>query len=294
MKPTRPAEQKFYGHAVSPGIGIGPVHEAAEPALLFAYKKIAASDLAAENFRLEEAVSRSRHQLVKLKARLAGLPEHSQSELEPLIDAYLHMLGGSRLMRGIRARVEEGLWAPEAAVQAEAEAQAEAILALTGSDKAGRARRAEEVREIGRRIIRNLMNEKFRSFAGAAPGSILGATDLRPADAALINPSNVAGIITEEGGADGHTAVMLRALGLPAVLGASGVLAAAGPKTIAIVDGSAGEIILNPSKASLEAARAKLSLLTRTKRSLARLQHLPAENDLRRQGGAAGEFGIAV
>ncbi len=275
MKQTS-KELRFSGHPVSPGIGIGPVHEAAEPALVVAHKKISAADVSAETARLEEALARSRKQLGKLKARLAGLPEHSQAEISPLIDAYVHMLGSSRLMRGIRARVQDGLVGAEAAVQAEAEAQAEAILALTGSDRLGRARRAEEVREIGRRILRNLMHQPFRSFNGVAQGSILAATEMRPADAALIQPANFAGIITAEGGADGHTAVMLRALGLPAVLGAAGVLEAAAPGALAIVDGAAGEIILNPTPESLKAARAKLAALLRTKRALSRLQRLPA------------------
>lgn len=276
MKPTSGREQRFCGHPVAPGIGIGPVQEAAEPALEIAHRKIAAADAAAETARLEEAVARSRHQLGKLKARLAGLPEHSQAELAPLIDAYQHMLGNSRLIRGVRARIQDGLVSAETAVLDEAEAQAAAILALTGSDRAGRQRRAEEVREIARRVLRNLMRQPFRSFARLAEGSILAATELRPADAALIQPAQFAGILTEEGGADGHTAVMLRALGLPAVLGASGVLAAAGPGTLAILDGDAGEVILNPSQASLAAARAKLAERARAQRALERLQRLPA------------------
>jgi phosphoenolpyruvate-protein phosphotransferase len=277
MKPTS-GEQRFFGHPVSPGIGIGPVHEAAEPALVVArHKKIAAADVAAESARLEEALARSHHQLGKLKARLAGLPEQSQAEIAPLIDAYLHMLGTSRLVRGLRARVQDGLLSAEAAVHDETEVQVAAILERTGLDRAGKQRRADEVREIGRRILRNLTRQPFRSFAGLAQGSILAATELRPADAALIQPSNFAGIITEEGGSDGHTAVMLRALGLPAVLGARGVLQAAPPGTPAIVDGEAGEIILNPSDASLKAARSKLSAIARTRRSLSRLQHLAAE-----------------
>ena len=275
MKQT--SERKFFGHPVSPGIGIGPVHEATEPALVIPKKKIAASDVSAEMARLEDALARSRHQLGKLKNRLAGLSENSQAEIAPLMDVYLHMLGPSRLMRGIRARVQDGLIGAESAVQNEVEAQAEAILALTGSDRAGRLRRAEEVREIGRRVLRNLTRLPFRSFAGLEQGSILAASELRPADAALIQPTYFCGIVTEEGGADGHTAVMLRAVGLPAVLGATGVLSAAPPGTIAIIDGDAGEIILNPTAASLETARKKLAAITRARHALARLQHLSAE-----------------
>ncbi len=270
-------EQRFHGQAVAPGIGIGPVHEATEPALVVTHQRIAAADMPAETARLEEAVARSRHQLGKLKARLTSLPEHSQTELEPLFDAYLHMLGRSRLIIGIKTRIAEGLANAEAAVADEAEAQAGAILALTGSDRAGRQRRADEVREIARRILRNLAHQPFRNFRALAPGSILAAQELRPSDAALIQPNQFAGIITAEGGADSHTAVMLRALGLPAVLGAHGVLEAAQPGTPAIIDGDAGEIILNPSPASLEAARRKIADITRTRRRLARLQRLAAE-----------------
>jgi phosphotransferase system enzyme I (PtsI) len=253
------------------------LHEAAEPALEISHAGILAADVAAELTRLDEAVGRSRHQLTKLRSRLAGLPENSQTELEPLIDAYLHMLGASRLMRGIRTRVRDGLQGAEAAVHDEAEAQAEVILALKGDDKAGRQRRAEEVREIARRVLRNLTRQPFRSFAGLPQGAVLAADALRPADAALIQPSRVAGIITAEGGADGHTAVMLRALGLPAVLGATGVLEAAEPGMMVIIDGDAGEIILNPSPESLANAKLKLADFTRNKRALARLHRLPSE-----------------
>jgi phosphoenolpyruvate-protein phosphotransferase len=277
MKQTRRGtEQLFIGHPVSPGIGIGPVHEALEPDLVVSTKKLTTTEVAHELARLDEAVARSRHQLQKLKNRLAALPEDSQAEIAPLMDVYLHMLGPSRLMRGIKARVQEGLLCPEAAVYAEAEAQAEAILAQPGADKAGRNRRADEVRELGRRILRNLTRQPFRSFAALPQGSVLAAEDLRPADAALIQPSRFAGIVTTEGGVEGHTAVMLRALGLPAVLGAEGVLDAAEPGNLVIVDGDTGKITLNPTKASLEAARKKLLAQARARRALSRLQRLPA------------------
>jgi len=276
MKATDATEVRLTGQPVSPGIGIGPVHEAQEPELILATRRIEAAEVPAELTRLEEALARSRHQLQKLKARLAALPEDSQAEISPLMDVYLHMLGPSRLLRGVKARVQDGLCA-EAAVQEEAEAQAEAIIALPGPDRAGKLRRADEVREISRRVLRNLTRQPFRSFAALAQGSVLAAEALRPADAALIQPAHFAGIITQEGGGDGHTAVMLRALGLPAVLGAAGVLDEVTPGTLAIIDGDTGEIILNPTRHSLAIAKAKLLTQTRARRALAKLQRLPAE-----------------
>ena len=278
MKPaTAPEEQRFRGYAVAPGVGIGPVHEAAEPALAVSRRTIAEAEIAPELARLEQAVALSRKQLAKLKTRLAALPEQSQTEIAPLIDAYLHMLGGSRLMRGIRARIAEALNCPESAVLDETEAQAGAILALTGSDRQGRVRRAEEVREIGRRVLRNLTRQPFRSFANLAPGTILAAQSLRPADAALIQPEHFIGIFTAEGGPDSHTAVMLRALGLPVVLGAAGVLDAMQPGTMAVLDGDTGEIVLHPSAATLATIRARAAQAAQDRRLLARLRHLPAQ-----------------
>jgi phosphotransferase system enzyme I (PtsI) len=277
MRPTDGLERRLSGQPVSPGIGIGPVHEAQEPELVLAARQIDPAELPAELARLEEALSRSRHQLHKLKARLAALPEDSQAEISPLLDVYLHMLGPSRLVRGAKLRLHEGLVCAEAAVQQEAEAQAEAIQSLPGPDRAGKSRRAEEVRELSRRILRNLTRQPFRSFASLAQGSILAAESLRPADAALIQPAHFAGIITQEGGGDGHTAVMLRALGLPAVLGAAGILDEMEPGTLAIIDGETGEIVLNPTRHSLAIAKAKLLTQTRARRALAKLQHLPAQ-----------------
>jgi phosphoenolpyruvate-protein phosphotransferase len=275
--PRSRREMRFSGHPISPGIGIGPVFEAAEPVLNVPHRKIVAADIAAENARLEDAVSLSRKQLGKLKSRLASLPEQSQAEISPLIDAYLQMLGNSRLMRRAKIQISDRLLSAETAMMEEAEALAAEILAMPGADHAGRARRADEVREIARRVVRNLTRLSFRSFTDHAPGSILAAEALRPSDAALIQPSHFAGVITEEGGADGHTAVMLRALGIPAILGATGVLAALKPGTIAIIDGETGEIVLNPSPRSLTAARARLAARARAQRTLSRLQLRPSE-----------------
>ena len=275
--PRARREVRFSGHPISPGIGIGPVFEAAEPVLTVPHRKIFASDIAAETARLDDAVSTSRKQLGKLKTQLAHLPEQSQAEISPLIDAYLQMLGNSRLMRRAKIQISDRLLAAETAMMEEAETLAAEIMAMPGADHAGRSRRADEVREIARRVVRNLTRLSFRSFSGHAPGSILAAEALRPSDAALIQPSHFAGVITEEGGADGHTAVMLRALGIPAILGATGMLQAVKPGAIAIIDGETGEIVLNPTARSLSAARARLAARARTQRTLARLQLRPAE-----------------
>ncbi len=267
----------YAGIAIAPGIGIGPAFGATEPPAEITRNRIHAADIGGETARLDEAVAISRKQLTKLRARLAVLPEEGQAEIAPLLDAYLLMLGPSRLLRGARRRIAEMLLSAERAVVEECEAIAAVILAAADDDAAGLNRRAEEVREIGRRLVRNLTRQPFRSFTSLPEGAVLIAESLRPADAALINPARLAAVATDEGGADGHTAIMLRALGIPAVLGAEGLAEAVRPGDVAIVDGSTGDVVLNPSAARLASARRAMTAFARERQRYARLRRLPAE-----------------
>ena len=281
VAPARP-EKRLAGIAVSPGIAIGPVFGTVEPEPEILRHRVAAADAPAEGARLEAAVAQSRKQLMKLRARVGALPEDSQVELAPLIDAYLAMLGNSRLLRGARRRIAEGLQAAEAAVLAEAEAIATAITGQAGreasaEDRAGLRRRADEIQEIARRLVRNLTRAPFQSFAALPPGAVLICESLRPADAALLDPARLAGVAAEEGGTDGHTAVMLRALGVPAVLGVPGLMGAMRAGDVAVVDGGAGTVVLNPSPAGIAAARRALTAFARERRRFAGLRRLPAE-----------------
>jgi phosphotransferase system enzyme I (PtsI) len=287
-----PAERQriFAGIPVSQGIAIGPVYTAAETKVEPKRGRIAAGTADAEIARLDAAVQKSRKQLGKLRSRLSVLPEDTQDEIAPLIDAYLQMLGASRLLRHARKRIADNLVTAETAVMDEVEALAAAMLGppAEGQEKSGRRRgsgdeaearqrRADEIRETGRRLLRNLTAATFRSFANVPQGAILIAESLRPADAALIDPSRIAGLATEEGGTDGHTAIMLRALAVPAVLGATGLLGAATPGQIATLDGATGRIVLNPGAGELAEARRGVAGYTRERQRLARLRRLTAE-----------------
>ncbi len=275
--PAARPERRLIGIPVSSGIAIGPVFGAAEPPAVITRLKIHAEDTQAEVSRLDAAIAQSRKQLLKLKARLAILPEDSQAEIAPLLDAYLQMIGSSRLVRGVRRRVAETLVSAETAVVDETDALAEAVMAMPGDeDRAGRKRRAEEVREIGRRLIRNLTRAPFRSFNALPQGAVLACEYLRPADAALLDPARLAGVATDDGGADGHTAIMLRALGVPAVLGVAGLTEAVRPGETIIVDGTAGVVTLNPTRDTLAAARRAVTAYARELQKLALLRRLPA------------------
>ncbi len=272
-------ERRLAGIPACAGVAIGPVFRTIEPPAVVTRNRIHAEDIKAELARLDAAVLQSRKQLLKLRGRLAILPEESQGEIAPLLDAYLQMLGPSRLIRGVRARVTDRLVSAETAVMEEANALASQLSAIgagdgAGPDGIGSQRQADEVREIGRRLVRNLTRAPFRSFADMVQGSILVSEALRPADAALIDPSRIAGVATEEGGSDGHTAILLRALGVPSVLGAPGLLQGLRAGDSIVVDGSSGALVLHPTPASLAAARRAVDAFARERQRLGRLRRL--------------------
>ena len=272
----RARELTIKGIAISPGVAIGPVFDVDAAPAAAPRRAIKEAKVEEERGRLTAAVATSRKQVGKLKARLAILPEEAQEELEPLLDAYAMMLGESRLIRGARKRIEAELLSAETAVSDEADAIANAILAAKDDDKAGLRRRAGEVHEIARRLTRNLTQSGFRSFKDVPEGSILVAEELTPADAALLDPSRIAGVATEEGGADGHTAIMLRALGIPSVLGLPGLTNALARGDQAVLDGRAGTIVLRPGKEAVAEGRHGIAAYARERTRLGKLRRLPS------------------
>jgi phosphotransferase system enzyme I (PtsI) len=275
-QPQPGGERILAGIPVSPGIAIGPLFLASEPDMELPLDRARRLPADKELERLDAAVQKSRSQLAKLRARLSVLPEDSQHEIAPLIDAYTQMLGGSRLLRQARRRIQESALSAEAAVYDEAEALAVVMLGLPGDDPGSNQRRADEIRETGRRLLRNLTAVPFRNFSTAPPGAILVAETLRPADAALIDPARIAGLATEEGGADGHTAIVLRALGVPAVLGIPGLLSAARAGAACILDGATGRLTLAPKPTTLAEAKRGVAAYARERKRLARMRRLPS------------------
>ena len=139
------------------------------------------------------------------------------------------------------------------------------------------AARIDDIRVVGSRLIRNLMKKPYVAYSGLTGGAIILAEEVTPADTALMDPRRIGGFATEFGGPDSHTAIMARALGLPAVLAVAGLL----ERARADADGgdrrdrraSSSSTRRRRRSASIAARREEL---TRERRHLARLRRLPA------------------
>ena len=269
----RRGERRFGGLAVSGGIAIGRAHLVERAIGQVPQYRIAANAADGEIARLEDAVETSRRQARTLLTEAETLHGARAGDLSYLIDAHLHMLSGSRLIRGVSARIAEQRLNAEAAVSAELKQIAEDFAVIADPYIAARI---EDIRDVGLRLIRNLMKAPYRAFSAVAKGSIVIADQLSPADIALMDPSIIRGFAATLGGRESHTAIMARALGLPAVLGAGELIGAVRARDIVIIDGDEGLITVNPDDTTLAGYRRTHAANRRRRRALRSLKDRPA------------------
>jgi len=267
------AERVFEGLGVSPGVAIGTVYLREGGDVQVLEYEVPEEEVEAEIARLDGAIDKSQRQVLKLVSKAESYHGAAAEELGYLLDAHLQMLKSKTLIGGIRNRLRNSRCNAEAAVMAEIGAMFENFAGM--EDPYLRAR-GEEVREVGLRILRNLTNVSFSGFDKLAPGSIVIAEEITPADTALMNPKNIGGFATVLGGAEGHTAIMARSLGLPAVLGVAGLIDGVHHGDQVIVDGSNGVVAVNPSEQRLSDYRDRQVTLAREARALARLRNVVA------------------
>ncbi|MCB9008765.1 MAG: phosphoenolpyruvate--protein phosphotransferase [Ardenticatenaceae bacterium] len=237
------------GLPASPGIAIGPVLQY-RPRLP-AIPREAGKESEVEWQRLQTAVQTAVSELEKLQKQTeqqAGAQEAAIFEAHQLIvqDPDLHTAVKTRLERDkINA---EAAWA---------DAVEETAVAFQNVADSYLRARAADVRDVGNRVLRHLLDVQLPSLQAERP-YILVAVDLTPSDTAQLDPQQVLGICTELGGVTSHSAILARALGLPAVVGVGNQLAEIAEGALLGMDGRTGQLWLNPDDAQtaeLQAAR---------------------------------------
>ncbi len=267
------SERLLQGLAVSPGVAIGPAFISDDGHIAVPDYRVGADKVEAEQERFEAAVAASLKQLRKLKGKATALPNAAAEEMGYLLDAHIAMLTNSRLVRGVKRRIETERINAERAVQDEIAAIGNSFAAM---GDAYLAARGEDIRVVGARLIRNLTKTPYAALQHVAEGTVILAEELTPADTALMDPKRIAGFAAVLGGSESHTAIMARALELPAVLGVAGLLAQVENGDTVVIDGTNGAVVLNPKRDTVARYEARQATIEREERQLARLRRLPA------------------
>jgi phosphotransferase system enzyme I (PtsI) len=134
-----------------------------------------------------------------------------------------------------------------------------------------------DVLDVASRIRENLMPEPRLRLDQVSMNSIIVAHDLRPSDTARLNHRHVLGIVTEVGGPTSHSAILAKALGIPAVVGLEGVLEHVRGGDPMIIDGFTGAVVVQPSRPDLERLHLRQERLRVDEESLHKLRDLPCE-----------------
>ena len=267
------------GIGISPGVVIARASLTYERPLPHIEALPSQLGVEAERARLDQAIALTLKQLRKLRTKLGSLPEEGRIEIDALLSVYERMLNHSRLVRAAHRRLAEDGLTAEAAVQLESDV----LAAMAGpqpdmpEEEVESARRREgEFREVARRLLRNLTGVSFRAFSDIPGGSILVAEQIRPADAAVIDPNRIAAVLSEGGGVTDHTAIMLRALNVPAILAVPDLTERIHDGDLLVVDGQRGCIILHPDSTTLADARSAMAEEAKERKGIGRLRRLPS------------------
>ena len=266
-------EQHFDGIGVAAGIAIGPAHVVEPGAIDVPKHAIKAKEVETERARFADAVAAASKQIEKLRAKAKSLPGSAAEELGYLLDAHSMMLADSRLVRGVDKRIASKKINAEAAVAEELTLISDAFAEMEDDYLSARL---QDVRDVGGRLLRALMAVPYQAFSDLEEGTVIIAEELTPADTALMDPDRVGGFATTLGGPQGHTAIMARSLGLPAITGIADLTHKLRQGDMVVVDGGAGRVVVNPTASTLSHYRARQADIAQRQRQLARLKSLPA------------------
>ncbi len=190
---------------------------------------------------LAEAVPKAVEEIEALADRLRRAGRDEEAEI---FGAQALMAADPELLETAARLVEEG-HRPDEAILSAGEETAEV---LAGLDDELLAARAADVRDVAARIARVIRGEEPPRLERR---SIAVAVDLPPSVTAELDPALLAGIALEAGSRTAHAAILARALGIPAVVGAAGLIAATAGAALVAIDGERGEVLLDPDSAGL-------------------------------------------
>lgn len=258
------------GILVSPGIAFGKALLLKEDDIVINRKKISADQVEQEVSRFLAGRAKASEQLEAIKTK-AG--ETFGEEKEAIFEGHIMLLEDEELEQEIIALIKDDLASADAAAYTVIEGQAKALEEL---DDEYLKERAADVRDIGKRLLQNILGMPIVDLGSIQDEVILVATDLTPSETAQLNLDKVLGFITDLGGRTSHTSIMARSLELPAIVGTSDVTKQVKNDDYLILDAVNNQIYINPTADVIDQLKAAQNQYITEKNDLAKLKDLPA------------------
>jgi phosphotransferase system enzyme I (PtsI) len=259
------------GIGVSPGVVISTAVVLDAEDLLIPVRHVDPSQVPAEFDRMGKAIAESVVELTRLRDDVAG--KHGK-EIGGIFDFHLGILRDRTLQAQIQKEIKERNVTAEYAVSVVMRRYANKFLAMTDRYL---SERVKDIHDIEKSVLRHLIGQKRQDLLHLEQDVVVIAHDLLPSQTAALDKVRVKGFATDVGGRTSHTAIVARAMGIPAVVGLGNITAEVSGGDVVIIDGERGVVIINPDAEQLaEHREAGRKFIDREKR-LAEGSNLPAE-----------------
>ncbi len=249
MKGWANSMNNIKGIAASAGIAIARAFTLEHPDYTVTTQK--AEDAGKEVARLESALDKSRAELEAIKERTRQELGEKKAEI---FESHLLILDDPELITPVKDKIASEAVTAEYALNETAE---QFIEMFQNMKSAYLQERAADMRDVTKRILKHLLGLNYVSPSEINEEVIVIAEDLTPSDTAQLNRQYVKGFATNIGGRTSHSAIMARSLEIPAVVGTKNVLSLVKNGDLVIVDGLEGNVLINPSEATVAEYRNK-------------------------------------
>ncbi len=265
--PTPPFQDGLIrGIAAAPGIAIGPIFQLKQADITIEETFCGASE---EETRLQTAIEKARGQLAALRQQMLNRSAASEAAI---FDVHLEILDDPDLLDTVLGKISQQQPAAQA-WQTTIEARAKL---MAGLDDPLLAARAADIHDVGYRVLRLLVGADDQGPRLPQHPVIVVAQDLSPSDTASLPKERVLGFCTAVGGPTAHSAIIARALSLPAIVSAGASVLDLANNTTVILDGRSGTLTIAPDQATITQAQQAQAAWQQQQETAARSATKPA------------------
>lgn len=264
--------KKLQGVSVSPGIVVHKAQNIFSESIPFVDRFIDVNDVDKEIERYNNACLQAKDDLLKTKDRVS---DSIGSDFSEIFESHIHMLTDETIQKDTIYRIRKKNYTAEYALSSVYKKYKKTF------KKMGRdhllAQRVADIDDIERRLLKILLGVTDDISKDITQDAIYVAHELRPSQASLLSNPHVKGIVTETGGVTSHFAIMIRAMGLPGIIGVEGLTKEIVEGQTIILDCNTGLVILDPDDATLQKYEKLQKQFQQFEKTIISQRFLPAE-----------------